>query len=105
MNSVTLYADGEKYDEESVIIGKEFSFGIAKKVGYTFLGWYSAEVGGTVYTDSEGSSNGMLWKKEYPLVAYAHFEANTYKIVFLIIKMLLPKNTIKDVSVIYDQKN
>lgn len=102
-NSVTLYADGEKYDEESVIIGKEFSLGIAKKVGYTFLGWYSAEVGGSAYTDSEGSSNGMPWKKEYPLVAYAHFEANTYKIVFDY-QNATSQNTIKDISVIYDQK-
>lgn len=103
LNCVTLYADGEKYDEDYVIIGEEFSLGVATKVGYTFLGWYSADVGGSAYTDSNGSSNGMPWKKEYPLVAYAHFEANSYKIVFDY-QNATSQNTTRDISVVYDQK-
>ena len=100
---VALYADGEKYDEVEVTVGHEFSFGIAQKIGYTFLGWYSNDALGTPYTDNEGYSNGMVWKKEYPLVAYAHFEANTYKISFDY-QDATAQNTINDLAVVYDEK-
>ncbi len=79
---IGLY-DGEKLIKEvSIAKNKEFEFGTLEKEGYTFLGWYSASNGGSAYTDAYGKSAGMTWKEENGLKAYAHWEANQYKITY-----------------------
>ena len=51
------------------------------KVGYTFLGYYDAEVGGTQYYDATMGST-MTWTRVEGITLYAHWEANTYSVEF-----------------------
>lgn len=100
---VSLF-DGDKFvSEETVTIGNEYSFDALEKDGYTFLGWYSAADGGTVYTDAFGSSAGITWKKENPTEVYAHWRANTYKIKFEYCGAT-SQNNIDEISVVYDEE-
>ena len=99
--SVQLY-DGKTFIKE-VRVSKdaEYDFGILDKVGYTFLGWYSEENFGTAYTDAQGKSAGMTWNKSNSTTAYAHWEANKYKIT-LDYCGATAFNAVTDISATYD---
>ena len=99
--SVKLY-DGETLIKEAgVSKDAEYDFGTLDKIGYTFLGWYSEAISGTAYTDAQGKSAGMTWKESNSTTAYAHWEANKYKIS-LDYCGATAFNTVTDISATYD---
>ena len=98
--SVKLY-DGDAFIKVvNVQKDKEYDFGTFEKKGYTFLGWYSEAEGGTAYTDAQGKSAGLLWGENNGDIAYAHWAANKYKIVFDYCDAT-SNNTVNDVIVTY----
>ncbi len=102
-SSVTLYDGAEKVGEHSVQEGAEYDFGAPEKTGYAFLGWYTKAEGGNALTDASGSSAGMTWKKGNGDAAYAHFQAETYRVVFSY-EGATAQNDVADLSVVYDKK-
>ena len=99
--SVSLY-DGETLIKEvNVTKDEQYDFGTLDKTGYTFLGWYSEVAFGTAYTDAQGKSAGMTWKESNSTTAYAHWEANKYKIS-LDYCGATAFNTVTDISATYD---
>lgn len=101
--TVKLYDGRNVVKEVSVSTDKEYDFGTLQKVGYSFKGWYSAENGGSAFTDANGKSAGMTWKAENGSAAYAQWEPNTYKITFEY-EGATSQNDTTDVSVVYDKK-
>ncbi len=89
--------------ETNVTIGSTYNLGSATKAGYTFLGWYSEQEGGSAYTDAQGDSAGMTWKEENSTTLYAHWEANNYKITFDYCGATT-QNSVTDLSITYDAK-
>ena len=78
--SVNLH-DGEAIlNTVEVFIGQEYDLTLPVKIGYTFLGWYSAQEGGSAFTDGTGKSAGLLWKEEAPLDLFAHWQPNEYTV-------------------------
>lgn len=63
-----------------VFVGQEYDLTLPVKVGYTFLGWYSAQEGGSAFTDGTGKSAGLLWKDDAPLDLFAHWQPNEYTV-------------------------
>ncbi|MGN0819975.1 MAG: leucine-rich repeat protein [Christensenellaceae bacterium] len=99
--AVDLY-DGDTFIKKvNVIQDYEYDFGVLDKTGYTFLGWYSEEIAGTAYTDAQGKSAGMTWKEKNSTTAYAHWEANKYKIS-LDYCGATSFDTVTDISATYD---
>ena len=81
-DTVKLYDGTEELYTREVTDGSTFSFPVPTKVGYTFVGWYSAPNGGAVYTDGTGSGLDRVWSSSCPAVLYAHWEANEYTLSF-----------------------
>ncbi len=63
-----------------VFVGQEYDLTLPVKVGYTFLGWYSAQEGGSAFTDGTGKSAGLLWREDAPLDLFAHWQPNEYTV-------------------------
>ena len=101
--SIKLY-DGETVLRTvSVFVGSEYDFGKPEKTGYRFTGWYDARDGGNALTDGEGKSAGMTWKSDGPTNVYAHWAANTYKILFEYCGATA-FDDVSEISVTYDAK-
>ncbi len=79
---VSLYDGDSLYKQVTLSAGDSYDFGVPQKSGYTFLGWYSAEEGGTAYTNQQGKSDGATWKSSNSTKVYARFKPNNYVILF-----------------------
>ena len=99
--SVSLCDGDTLVKKVNVVKGEQYDFGSLDKTGYTFLGWYSEANFGTAYTDAQGNSAGMTWKESNSTTAYAHWEANKYKIS-LDYCGATAFNTVADISATYD---
>lgn len=56
------------------------SITLPSRTGYTFLGYYDANSGGTQYYTATGV--GSVWNKSNNATLYAHWKANTYTVTF-----------------------
>lgn len=101
--TVKLYDGNATIRESSAKVNSTYNFGSASKTGYTFLGWYSEQEGGSAYTDAQGDSAGLTWKEDYPTKLFAHWEANNYKITFDYCGATA-QNSVAELSVTYDAK-
>ncbi len=99
--SVSLCDGAALIKKVNVVKGEQYDFGTIDKTGYTFLGWYSDATDGSAYTDAQGKSAGMTWKESNSTTAYAHWEANKYKIS-LDYCGATAFNTVTDISATYD---
>lgn len=75
------YADDSGVHQIKVIENRGYSLeNIPQKFGYEFLGLYDAEVGGTQYVSSKGTSVSNFTDGTN-LTLYPHFKAKEYKVV------------------------
>ena len=77
-------SSGSIVKTERLIYGKEYTLLVPKtnaRAGYTFDGWFSSEVGGTRYTNADGSGVGT-WAVMGSRKVYAHWAANSNDLVF-----------------------
>lgn len=75
------YADDSGVHQIKVIENKGYSLdSIPKKFGYEFLGLYDADVGGTQYVSSKGTSLSNFTDGTN-LTLFPHFKAKEYKVV------------------------
>ena len=96
--TVTLNANGGSGGPGSV----EASLGEAMpalsslptRTGYTFLGYFDQQSGGTKYYNANGSS-AKSWDKSEATTLYAHWQANTYTVSYIANK---PSNATSNVT-------
>ncbi|MDE7164930.1 MAG: InlB B-repeat-containing protein [Clostridiales bacterium] len=62
--------------------GQTFTLNVPTKVGYTFLGWFGSETGGTRYTGANGKSAHAIDFTE-PLSLYAQWIINEYTVSYV----------------------
>lgn len=62
--------------------GQSFTLDVPKRVGYTFVGWYGSEEGGTRYTGSNGKGSKAIDFTE-PLNLYAQWIINEYAVSYV----------------------
>lgn len=77
-------ASGSVIKSDRLIYGKEYTLLTPRtnaRVGYTFDGWFSSEVGGTRYSNPDGSGVGT-WSVMGSRKVYAHWAANSNDLVF-----------------------
>lgn len=75
-------ATGDNNDEEcKVTLDENYTLAVPTKIGYTFVGWYSAASGGTQYTDANGQSL-SIWEEFNNTTLYARWVPQVYTVAF-----------------------
>ncbi len=76
--TVDLFVDGAEYDAIETAYGEPYgTLPVPKKTGHTFLGWYTAETGGTQVTED------TTYTAAGDSALYARFEIATYTVSLL----------------------
>lgn len=81
--SITLDAqNGEGEKIETREYGKAYALHVPTRIGYAFLGWFDATVGGVQYASDDGKSINPL-DTVTPLKLYAQWEINRYTVKYV----------------------